>query len=150
MITDALLLLSSAQAVTASAVSTNTIDLGTARDIGSGEPLEVDVTVDTTVTAAGAATVTFQVISSAAAALTSPTIVTQTEAIGKAELTAGRKPIRIRISPHILAALPVGQRYLGLQYTVATGPLTAGNFTANIVQTGQDVGKTYPSGYTVF
>jgi hypothetical protein len=150
MITDALLQLSAAQAVTATAVSTNTIDLGTARDIGTGEPLEVDVTVDVTATAAGAATVNFQVISSAAAALTSPTIVSQTDAIPVANLTAGRKPIRIRISPHVLNALPIGQRYLGLQYTVGTGPLTAGAFTASIVRDGQDVGKNYPSGFTVF
>lgn len=149
MITDALLQLSNAQAVTASAVSTNTIDLGVARDVGNGEPLEVDITVDTTVTAAGAATVNFQVISSAAAALTSPNVIAQTDAIGKAELPAGRQPIRIRISPHVLASLPIGQRYLGVQYTVATGPLTAGAFTANVVRDGQDVAVYYPSGFTV-
>lgn len=149
MITDALLQLSAAQAVTASAVSTNTVDLGTARDIGTGESLEVDITVDTTVTAAGAATVNFQVISSASAALTSPNVIAQTDAIGKAELTAGRKPIRIQISPAVLNALPVGQRYIGVQYTVGTGPLTAGAFTANIVRNGQDVNKHYASGFTV-
>jgi len=150
MITDALLLLSNAQAVTATAVSTNTIDLSVNRDVGPGESVEVDVTVDVTATAAGAATVNFQVISSAASNLSSPAIVAQTDAIPIANLTAGRKPIRIRISPHVLNALPIGQRFLGLQYTVGTGPLTAGSFTAQIVHTGQDVGKNYPSGYTVF
>lgn len=149
MITDALLLLSSAQAVTASAVSTNTVDLSAVRDVGPGEPVEVDVTVDSTATAAGAATVTFQVITSAAANLSSPNVVSSTDAIPIANLTAGRKPIRIRISPQVLNAIPIGQRYLGLQYTIATGPLTGGAFTANIVHTGQDVGKNYPSGYTV-
>lgn len=149
MITDAFLQLSNAQAVTASAVSTNTIDLGVARDIGPGDELEVDITVDTTVTAAGAATVNFQVISSAAAALTSPTILVQSDAIGKAELTAGRRPIRLRIPSSVLAAQPIGQRYLGVQYTVGTGPLTAGAFTANVVRDGQDQGKYYPSGFTV-
>jgi hypothetical protein len=149
MITDALLQLSNAQAVTASAVSTNTVDLGAARDIGSGEPLEIDVTVDQTVTAAGAGTVTFQVISSAAANLGSPTVIAQTDAIGKAELPAGRKPIRIKIPPHVLASLPIGQRYLGLNFLVGTGPLTAGQFTANVVRDGQDVAKHYPSGFTV-
>lgn len=149
MITDALLQLSAAQAVTVTAVSTNTIDLGQARDIGSGEHLEIDVTVDQTATAAGAATVTIQVISSAAANLSSPTIIEQTDAIPIANLAAGRKPIRLEINPQVLNALPIGQRYLGLQYTIGTGPLTGGQFTANIVRDGQDVGKHYPSGFTV-
>lgn len=149
MITDALLLLSSAQAVTSSAVSTNTIDLGVARDIGSGEPLYAVFTVDTAATAAGAATVNFQVISSAAANLGTPTILVQTDAIGKAELTAGRRAIVLEIPPSVLAAQPIGQRYLGVQYTVATGPLTAGAFTAQLVHDYQEQGKNYPSGFSV-
>jgi hypothetical protein len=140
---------SSAQAVTATAVSANTIDLSQARDVGTGETLYVVVTVDTTVTAAGAATVNFQIISSASAALTSPTILSQTDAIGKAELPAGRRPIVLELPPTILVAQPIGQRYLGLQYTVGTGPLTAGAFTANLVKDTQDISKNYPSGFVV-
>lgn len=149
MLTDALLQLSAAQAVTASAVSTNTIDLGTARDLGTGKDLYALFTVDTSVTAAGAATVNFQVISSANANLSSANVISQTDAIGKAELTAGRKPIVVAISPAVLNALPVGQRYLGVQYTVGTGPLTAGAFTCSIVDSIVDVNKNYPSGFTV-
>lgn len=149
MITDALLQLSNAQAVTASAVSTNTIDLGVARDIANGKTLQMAFTVDVAAAAAGAATVNFQVITSAAAALTSPNVIAQTDAIGKAELTAGRKPIVVTLSRAVLNALPIGQRYLGVQYTVATGPLTAGSFTANLVLDPQDVGKNYPSGFSV-
>jgi len=149
MYTDALLSLSSAQAVTASAVSTNTLDLGTARDIAAGEELYVVVTVDETVTADGAATVTFQIISSAAANLGSPTIISQTGPIPKADLTAGRMPINIHLDSPQLLAQPIGQRYLGLQYTVATGPLTAGKFTAQIVDTEVTSGKNYASGFAV-
>ncbi|MBK8772251.1 MAG: hypothetical protein IPM06_17765 [Rhizobiales bacterium] len=149
MMTDALLQLSAAQAVTASAVSTNTIDLGTARDIGPGRQLYAVITVDETATAAGAATVDFQLITSAAAALSSPTIIGATSPIGKAELTAGRKPIVIPIPSANLNAQPIGQRYFGLQFTVATGPLTAGKFTVNITDSDVSVGKYYASGFTV-
>ena len=149
MLTDALLQLSSAQAVTASAVSTNTIDLGVARDLGGGTKLYAVFTVDTTVTAAGAATVNFQIISSAAANLSSPTILIQSDAIGKAELTAGRRPTVLEIPETVLAAQPIGQRYLGAQYTVATGPLTAGAFSCTLSDTEVSVGKNYPSGFTV-
>lgn len=149
MLTDALLQLSSAQAVTTTAVSTNTIDLGVARDMAYGKTLFAIVQVDETVTAAGAATVTFQIVTSAAAALSSPTVIAQTDAIGKAELTAGRKLIEIPVAPAVLNAQPVGQRYLGLQYTVATGPLTAGKFTATITDTPVSQNEYYASGFSV-
>jgi len=149
MMTDAFLQLSSSQAVTASAVSTNTIDLSVARDIAVGKPLYLMITVDEAATAAGAATVTFQAITSAAAALTSPTIVSQTDAIGKAELTVGHEPIIIPIAPALLAAQPVGQRYLGVQYTVATGPLTAGKFSCTVVADVHASNINYASGFSV-
>lgn len=149
MITDAFLALSSAQAVTASAVSTNTIDLSVARDLGPGMDLFAIFTVDVAALAAGAATVTFQVISSASAALTSPTVLISSDAIGKAELILGRRPIQMEIPSTVLAAQPIGQRYLGVQYVVATGPLTAGSFSATISDSHLSVGKNYPSGFTV-
>lgn len=150
MLLDALLQLSSAQAVTATAVSTNTIDLSQARDLGPGENLHAVISVDTSAAAAGAATVTFQIVSSASAALTSPTVLAQTDAIAKTDLTAGRKPIVIDLSPAVLLAQPIGQRYLGIQYTVATGPLTAGAFTAYLSNSEVTANASYPSGFTVY
>lgn len=149
MLTDALLQLSSAQVVTASAVSTNTVDLSQVRDLGPGKDLYVAITVDEAAAAVGAATVNFQIITSAAANLGSPTIIGQTDAIAKTDLTLGRKAIVVPIPPATLLAQPIGQRYLGLQYTVATGPLTAGKFSAAIVDADISINKLYPSGFSV-
>lgn len=144
--TDALLQLSSAQAVTATAVSTNTIDLSLARDVGAGNDLFAVFNVDTAAEASGSATVTFEVITSASADLSSPTVIASTGEIGKASLTAARAPITVPIPPHVTEK---GQRYLGVRYTVATGPLTAGAFSATVTTSQVHGQKNYASGFTV-
>jgi len=149
MLLDSLLKLSDAQAVTATAVSTNVIDLSQSRDIGVGEDIYVNIGVDTSVTAAGAATVTFEVVTSSDSGLASPNVLVATGAIGKAELTAGRAPISVCLPPSVYAALPTGQRYLGVRYTVGTGPLTAGAFTCYVSNTEVHGGKYYASGFNV-
>lgn len=116
------------QAVTVTAISTNVIDLGatpTTRNPAPGEPIWLVIQVDTAATAAGAATVTFSLESDSTADLaTSATVHWTSAAIGKATLVAGYLVAAI--------ALPHGdyERYLGVRYTVATGPLTAGAFSA--------------------
>jgi len=129
MILDKTLLLSDEQAVTATAVSTNTIDLSAAlRDIGAGEQIYAVVVVDVDFTAAGAATMVIGLITDNDEALGSPTTILSTPAIDKAALTAGRVPIVIPVPPNI------AEQYLGLNYTVATGPMTAGKVTAFIAK----------------
>lgn len=150
MIVDSLLELSLNQAVTATAVSINTVDLRTARDMAPGEDIFAVFDVDQTVTAAGAATVALEIISSAAADLSSPTVLVSTMPIPRTELTAGRRPISLRLTDTILLAMPLGQRFLGVRYTVATGPLTAGRFTCYLTNAAPSVGKNYPSGFSVF
>ncbi len=149
MLLDALLQLSNAQAVTATAVSTNTIDLGQNRDLGPGGQLHAVISTDVTAAAAGAATVRFQIIGSANADLTTLTVLAQTDDIPIANLTAGRKPIVIDLSPAVLLAQPIGQRYLGVRYSVSTGPLTAGAFTAYLSNSEVTANANYPSGFTV-
>lgn len=147
MITDKLNMFSglAGQAVTASAASTDVLDLGplthgnTRRDIGAGEPLYLVVAVLAAATAAGAATVNFQLQTSDDNA----TWVTLYDSGAKAlaDLTAGKQPVAV--------VLPRGvRRYLRLNYSVGTGPLTAGTFWAGLVKDVQDT-TYYASGFTI-
>jgi len=160
MITDKNTRVSTAQVVTATAVSTDSIDLLQAREIAEGEKLRAYFTVGATVTAAGAATVTFEIIMADDGALTSNVVVIGSSApIPKANL-----PVGGTASPHGLATLtavqPIvveanpfigwtGKRFLGVRYTIATGPLTGGNFTCDFVTDIADGKKFYPSGITI-
>jgi len=141
MITDAFLRLSDGQALTTTAVSTNTVDLGVARDMGAGEDIYVYFTVP--VALAGGTSVTFQIITSAAANLGTPTVVGSTAAVATASLVAGYKTA-VRINPSVFAT---GQRYLGAQYTIS-GTYTSGTVTADVVHDIADF-KTYASGFSV-
>lgn len=115
MYIDALGLVSDAQAVSADAVSTNTIDLGNVtpkREIGTGEPMgfgfSVDVAADT---ASGDETYEFQVIQSANADLSAPDVIVL-QAIARATLVAGYQ---------FFLPIPPGyptKRYLGVNYNV--------------------------------
>ena len=135
MILDELLEISDAGAITTgigTALHGDVIDLGAgAPDIGTGEPLYLVIQVTTAVTSAGAATVSFEVVSDAAAAIATDTTVTYhavTEDIGKATLVAGYT----RIIP--LPPLNSAERYLGLRTNVGTAALTAGAINAFIVK----------------
>jgi hypothetical protein len=142
------------QAVTVTAVSTNSIDTNPdslggnqPNDLGRGEPLEVAISVLQTATAAGAATVNFELVQADDAALTTnvETLV-QTGAVPIAKLTAGTL-----VPLHLDRAAPyTPRRYIGVRYTIGTGPLTAGSFTAAIVKNVADVQNIYAkSGFAV-
>lgn len=145
MIYDNSLLLSDAQAVTASAASTNVIDLGATgtpfggaamtRDIGIGcEPVVLSVRVTTT----------FATLTSLAVSVqTSPdnstwTSISTGAAIAAASLVAGYQF-------DVPARFPEGTkaRYVRLYYTVAGSNATAGAITAGVVadrQTNKTIG----------
>jgi hypothetical protein len=126
---------SDSQAVTATALSTNVVDTlpgiraGLTANLGGIEAAFLVVEVDTTFTAAGAATLNVSLESDSTANLaTSPTVHFQSGPLALAALTARGK---VAVIP-----LPSGsyERYLGLRYTVATGPMTAGAVSAYITR----------------
>jgi hypothetical protein len=125
MLVDAQLLFSDAQAVTADAGSTNTIDLSAVRDAGVGEPLYVVVTVDTALTDASSN-------STCTVALEGDSTTTFTPDYTRnlftfAALTAAGTVKYARLGPDDL-----NLRYARLKYTMANGDLTTGAFTAFI------------------
>ena len=142
MITDKLLRVSEDQAITTTAFSTDTIDLGTARDIGEGTALYMNFAVTTAL--ANGTSVKFEVVTSANANLSSPTVVGSSDAVLTAALTVGKNVV-VRINPDIAGK---GKRYLGARYTVA-GTFNAGKVTADVVETIGDGQKYYASGFTV-
>jgi len=142
MITDKLLRVSEDQAITTTAFSTDTIDLSVARDVGEGTALYMNFAVTTAL--ANGTSVKFEVVSSANANLSSPTVIGSSDAILTAALTVGKNVV-VRINPQIASK---GQRYLGARYTVA-GTFNAGKITADVVETIGDGRKYYASGFTV-
>ena len=109
---------SNAQRVTASAASTNVVDLLAAGGI-EGKPYYLIIQVSEVVTAAGDATVTFALQTDSAEGFGSAVTLWSSAAIGKAALTAGTKVIRLALNGLAL------DRYVRVYYTVATGPLTS-------------------------
>lgn len=131
MLMDRQNLFSSAQAVTASAASTDIIDLGSSRDVGAGEALEVIVVVDASFTAGGAATLDVALQTDTSSGFGSAVTLLSTGATALASLAAGSSIARFKVPRGTL-------RYLRLYYTVATGPMTAGTITAGISLGRQD------------
>ena len=123
---DKFLEVSDAQTVTTTAPSTDVIDTKQVRsNLGMSE-LELVVTLAETATAAGAATVAVTLQDSADNSAWRD-IASKTLAI--ADMKAG--------ASHVLGIPNQTQRYLRVNYTVATGPLTAGKFNAAIVNKAQ-------------
>jgi hypothetical protein len=143
MITDKNLRVSTDQAVTTTAVSSDTIDLSVARDIGEGHDLLMNFAM--TEAFAGGTSTNFEVIIADNAALSSNVVVVGASgAIVTADLTLG-KNVAVRINPLIGS---LGKRYIGARYTVS-GTNSAGKVTADIVETIQDGKKFYASGFSV-
>jgi hypothetical protein len=110
------------------------IDLTNVRDIGMGEPLWLIVTVDTTATSGGAATLALNLLTDTDPALGSPVVLATSPTFALAALTAGAMIWAV--------ALPIEgnlyERYLGIQQVTGAAAFTAGKINANIVR---DVAK---------
>ena len=131
-------LLSEGQAITATAVSTNVIDLGADRDIGPTN-LRMRAQVVTEDFAAGGNGTLKVALQTSDVENFGSGVVTlhETGAIGKADLTNGKVITDI--------AIPLGtKRYLRANYTVATGPMTAGAVTTMFVQ-NSEMRRDYPN-----
>lgn len=146
MILDKLNMFGTDQAVTATAASTDVIDMGVAQDLGVGDDpaLKVICQITETFTAAGAATLVAAIQGSVDNSAW--TTMAQTGTIAVADLTVGRNILTIDL-PSLIAgqALP---RYLRMNYTVATGPMTAGKITAGLNLDRQQ-SRAYPPGITI-
>lgn len=116
------------------------IDLGTARDIGNGEPMYLEIQVATGINAASAGTVQFQLVSADNAALTTnPVVHAQSAAFvtststGNAggTLAAGTNLMIVSVPQEGLAY----KRYVGIRQVTGTAAITAGAVDAFLVHT---------------
>ena len=133
---DGQLLFSNAQGPfnTGTNASTNDIDLQSVRDIGKGEPMELLITV-TEAVAGATSTCDIRLVTDDNSGFSSATVLWSTGALAVAALALGTQ---------FKVKLPRGtERYLRLQYVVATANQSAGKFTAGLVLNVDDY-QTYP------
>jgi hypothetical protein len=125
-------------------LSTDTIDLSVARDIGEGTDLSMNFTC---VAAYNTLTsLTFEIIGATNAALSSGvTVIGSSGPVPLASLTANAQ-FSVRFNPQLLAT---GQRYIGARYTTVGSTPTTGSVCAYVVMDIQDGRKFYASGFSV-
>lgn len=136
MILSAQNLFSDDQAITATAISTNVIDLGAAgtpydaaaalnRDIGKGTPIPILIQVTEAFATLTSLTITIE-SDSVAGLSSSPVVAFSSGAIAAAALVVGKK-ISINVMPDDITG-----RYLGIRYTVGGSNATTGKIVAGI------------------
>lgn len=141
MILDSLLKFSDAQALTATADSTNVIDLSNDRDIGKGEPMALVVTVGVAADfTTGNETYQFQLETDDNAAFSSATVIGDVT-VAAANLAAGDKVV-----------IPLGhsnERYLQARYVLGgtTPSVTVDAYLQPLSMV--DASATYASGYSI-
>lgn len=151
MLLDSQEIFSNAQAVTSTAISENVIDLNpmggpnVLQDVGNGTDLYLVVVTETAATDTGSdATLTVSLESDSTENLaTSATVHFTTGALPFAAFSPAGTVIA-------MVRLPNGayERYLGVRYTVASGPLTAGRFDAFLTKDPQSY-RAYARNFNV-
>jgi hypothetical protein len=143
MLIDKELQYSDAQAVTASARSTNVVDHGEARELGTGETMYHVVAVTTAMTDSSSnSTITATLETDSDEAFGSPTLAVISHDVFAALAAAGTQRMR---------QLPVGgvnERYSATYYTTANGDLTTGSFDAFLCH-GVHKWKAYADNVTI-
>lgn len=140
MITDRELTFSNDQAVTTGTqVSTDKVDTGVAGiNINTNRELQIFVSVTTAFT--GGTSLNVNLVESASADLSSPTVLASSGVITEANLTAGKVLLRTGVPR-------TSKRYLGLQF-VTVGTHTAGTIFGGIVRdTDDSVYPAFETGY---
>lgn len=142
MIIDSLQVLEpSGTALTTSRASTNyvALDIG-GGDWGVGCNLYIDAMVQTAFTASGSATLVITVQTDDNTSFSSPTTLYTSPSITVASMTAGTKLLNA-------IKLPRGaEKYLRLNFTVSTGPFTAGTLFAHVTHIEPAHNTAYTSG----
>jgi hypothetical protein len=114
----------------------------TGRNLGEGESFWMLITVKTTVTSGGAATVTFNIrTDSATNGTTSPVDLAATAALPLASLTAGSQfKIRFPVATY--------KKYVMANAAIGTAVLTGGAFEVDVVKDIQNNSK-YAGGFSI-
>ena len=135
----------SGTAITASQASTNTLDLGQARDLGvGGPPLEIEILIQQSFAASGSATLNVQIQSSTDNSTWNT--LAESSPIAATNLIAGRQILRMALPADQPAQTAGVGRYLRLYYAVANGPFTAGQVFAALIL-DRPSPTAYPSGF---
>jgi hypothetical protein len=146
MLMDKQTLFSEAQAITATAASTNHIDLGVARNIGVGENLYLVLTVTEAFTDSGSdSTVTPSLETDEDDGFATALATIRTYDTLPALSPVGTKKI-YRLDP--VNDIGTYKQFLRLKYTVAGGNLSTGKITAGLV-VGVEAIKDYPTNFNV-
>jgi hypothetical protein len=142
MIWDLQAIFDDSAAITVTRNSANVYDLIVARDLAPGEDLYWSTLVTTAFAGAGASLTAALTAADDAALTVNPTTLATSGAVAVASLALGYK-IRKEVSRNLV--YPIGQRYLGVIYTVASGPFTAGKIYSGMTLAAQDdSGIIYP------